>query len=82
MKTKLEAKKMQLIAQLEKQNEYLMQLKEQLIKTEKSILQLQGGIGTVIDLIKNEEIEEQKKEEQKLKELELQKNESDFNDKQ
>ena len=81
MKTKLEAKKMQLIAQLEKQNNYLMQLKEQLIKTETSILQLQGGIGTVIDLIKNEEIEEQKNEEQKLKELELQKNESEFNDK-
>ena len=81
MKTKLETKKMQLIAQLEKQNEYLMQLKEQLIKTEKSILQLQGGIGTVIDLIKNEEIEEQKNEEQKLKELELQKNKSEFNDK-
>ena len=58
-----------------------MQLREQLIKTEKSILQLQGGIGTVIDLIKNEEIEEQKEEEQKLKELELQKNESEFNDK-
>ena len=58
-----------------------MQLKEQLIKTEKSILQLQGGIGTVIDLIKNEEIEEQKNEEQKLKELELQKNKSEFNDK-
>ena len=69
MKTKLEAKKMQLIAQLEKQNEYLMQLREQLIKTEKSILQLQGGIGTVIDLIKNEEIEEQKKEEQKTKRI-------------
>ena len=69
MKTKLEAKKMQLIAQLEKQNEYLMQLKEQLIKTEKSILQLQGGIGTVIDLIKNEESEEQKNEEPKTKKI-------------
>ena len=69
MKTKLEAKKMQLIAQLEKQNEYLMQLREQLIKTEKSILQLQGGIGTVIDLIKNEESEEQKNEEPKTKKI-------------